>query len=85
MTNWLEEIDAGSTEEDKDGDDLTLADCNILPKLHIVVAKKNRKYEIPSELGGLWRYLKNAYTQDEFTNTCAADNEIKTGQVTPDL
>ncbi|XP_031671628.1 chloride intracellular channel protein 5-like isoform X2 [Oncorhynchus nerka] len=81
-----EEIDADSMEEERgstrrflDGDDLTLADCNLLPKLHIVkvVAKKYRNYEIPSELGGVWRYLKNAYTRDEFTNTCAADNEIE--------
>ncbi|XP_055741800.1 chloride intracellular channel protein 5-like [Salvelinus fontinalis] len=81
-----EEIDADSMEEERgstrrflDGDDLTLADCNLLPKLHIVkvVAKKYRNYEIPSELVGVWRYLKNAYTRDEFTNTCAADNEIE--------
>ncbi|XP_029629828.1 chloride intracellular channel protein 5 isoform X1 [Salmo trutta] len=81
-----EEIDADSMEEERestrrflDGDDLTLADCNLLPKLHIVkvVAKKYRNYEIPSELSGVWRYLKNAYTRDEFTNTCAADNEIE--------
>ncbi|XP_064847864.1 chloride intracellular channel protein 5-like [Oncorhynchus masou masou] len=81
-----EEIDADSMEEERgstrrflDGDDLTLADCNLLPKLHIVkvVAKKYRNYEIPSELGGVWRYLKNAYTREEFTNTCAADNEIE--------
>ena len=26
---------------------------------------------------GLWRYLKNAYARDEFTNTCAADSEIE--------
>lgn len=38
-----DEIDADSTEEEKnsdrrflDGNDLTLADCNLLPKLHIV-------------------------------------------------
>ncbi|XP_041715911.1 chloride intracellular channel protein 5 isoform X2 [Coregonus clupeaformis] len=82
-----EEIDADSMEEERvstrrflDGDELTLADCNLLPKLHIVkvVAKKYRNYEIPSELGGVWRYLKNAYTRDEFTNTCAADSEIET-------
>lgn len=27
---------------------------------------------------GVWRYLKNAYKRDEFTNTCAADGEIET-------
>ncbi|CAM9234194.1 unnamed protein product [Lampetra planeri] len=62
-----------------DGDELTLADCNLLPKLHVVkvVAKKYRKYEIPSEFKGVWRYLSNAYSRDEFTNTCAADVEIE--------
>nr|XP_056712907.1 chloride intracellular channel protein 5 [Euleptes europaea] len=81
-----EEIDAGSTEEDKvskrkflDGDELTLADCNLLPKLHVVktVTKKYRNYEFPAEMTGLWRYLKNAYARDEFINTCAADKEIE--------
>ncbi|KAM4633755.1 ectonucleotide pyrophosphatase/phosphodiesterase family member 5 [Polymixia lowei] len=81
-----DEIDADSMEEEKgsnrrflDGDELTLADCNLLPKLHIVkvVAKKYRNYDIPSDMTGVWRYLKNAYTRDEFTNTCAADAEIE--------
>ncbi|KAM6893006.1 chloride intracellular channel protein 5a isoform 2-T2 [Lycodopsis pacificus] len=62
-----------------DGDDLTLADCNLLPKLHVVkvVSKKYRNYDIPSDFRGLWRYLGNAYSRDEFTNTCAADVEIE--------
>uniref|UniRef100_A0A8C6SIU3 Chloride intracellular channel protein n=1 Tax=Neogobius melanostomus TaxID=47308 RepID=A0A8C6SIU3_9GOBI len=81
-----EEIDADSMEEEKassrlflDGNELTLADCNLLPKLHIVkvVAKKYRNYDIPSEMSGVWRYLKNAYTRDEFTNTCAAEAEVE--------
>ncbi|XP_010785115.1 chloride intracellular channel protein 5-like isoform X1 [Notothenia coriiceps] len=82
-----DEIDADSMEEEKgsnrgflDGNELTLADCNLLPKLHIVkvVAKKYRNYDIPSEMKGVWRYLKNASTRDEFTNTCAANSEIET-------
>ncbi|XP_030266257.1 chloride intracellular channel protein 5a isoform X2 [Sparus aurata] len=62
-----------------DGDELTLADCNLLPKLHVikVVAKKYRNYDIPSEFRGLWRYLNNAYDRDEFTNTCASNVEIE--------
>nr|XP_054110030.1 chloride intracellular channel protein 5 isoform X1 [Callithrix jacchus] len=81
-----EEIDANICGKDKgsrrkflDGDELTLADCNLLPKLHVVkiVAKKYRNYDIPAEMTGLWRYLKNAYARDEFTNTCAADSEIE--------
>uniref|UniRef100_A0A3Q3KLA2 GST C-terminal domain-containing protein n=1 Tax=Monopterus albus TaxID=43700 RepID=A0A3Q3KLA2_MONAL len=47
-----------------DGDELTLADCNLLPKLHIlnVAAKKYCGFEIPRE---------------EFTNTCPTDREIE--------
>ncbi|KAM7395721.1 hypothetical protein PAMA_007138 [Pampus argenteus] len=83
-----DEIDADSVEEEEkgsnrsflDGNEFTLADCNLLPKLHIVkvVAKKYRNYDIPSDMTGVWRYLKNAYSRDEFTNTCAADTEIET-------
>ncbi|XP_052048367.1 chloride intracellular channel protein 5 isoform X1 [Apodemus sylvaticus] len=81
-----EEIDTNTRGDEKgsqrkflDGDELTLADCNLLPKLHVVkiVAKKYRNYDIPAEMTGLWRYLKNAYARDEFTNTCAADSEIE--------
>ncbi|XP_076008595.1 chloride intracellular channel protein 5a [Genypterus blacodes] len=62
-----------------DGDEVTLSDCNLLPKLHVVkvVSKKFRNYDIPSEFRGVWRYLGNAYARDEFTNTCAADVEIE--------
>ncbi|XP_061485459.1 chloride intracellular channel protein 6 [Rhineura floridana] len=91
LNNYLnaplpEEIDAYSTEEVTvstrkflDGDELTLADCNLLPKLHIIkaVAKKYRNFEFPSEMTGIWRYLNNAYARDEFTNTCPADREIE--------
>ncbi|XP_034017536.1 chloride intracellular channel protein 5b isoform X2 [Thalassophryne amazonica] len=81
-----DEIDADSMEEEKsssrsllDGNELTLADCNLLPKLHIVkvVAKKYRNYDIPSEMMGVWRYLKNAETREEFTNTRATESEIE--------
>lgn len=44
-----DEIDANSREEEKgsrrcflDGNELTLADCNLLPKLHIVKVKEER-------------------------------------------
>ncbi|XP_063161471.1 chloride intracellular channel protein 6 isoform X2 [Candoia aspera] len=91
LNNYLttplpEEIDAYSTEDITvstrkflDGDELTLADCNLLPKLHIikVVAKKYRNFEFPSEMTGIWRYLNNAYGRDEFINTCPADREIE--------
>ncbi|KAJ1070455.1 hypothetical protein K5549_003434 [Capra hircus] len=62
-----------------DGNELTLADCNLLPKLHIIkiVAKRYKDFEFPSEMTGIWRYLNNAYARDEYTNTCPADQEIE--------
>ncbi|XP_044540456.1 chloride intracellular channel protein 2-like, partial [Gracilinanus agilis] len=81
-----EEIDQDSAEEIVgsrrmflDGDQLTLADCNLLPKLHIikVVAKKYRDFDIPAEFSGVWRYLGNAYAREEFRHTCPADKEIE--------
>uniref|UniRef100_A0A8C2RKN4 Chloride intracellular channel protein n=1 Tax=Capra hircus TaxID=9925 RepID=A0A8C2RKN4_CAPHI len=81
-----DEIDAYSTEEAAvsgrkflDGNELTLADCNLLPKLHIIkiVAKRYKDFEFPSEMTGIWRYLNNAYAWDEYTNTCPADQEIE--------
>ncbi|KAG7467553.1 hypothetical protein MATL_G00155040 [Megalops atlanticus] len=81
-----EEIDADSTDDLPestrnflDGQELTLADCNLLPKLHImkIVAKKYRDFEIPEDMTGVWRYLQNAYEREEFINTCPADHEIE--------
>lgn len=61
-----------------DGDTLTLADCNLLPKLNIVkvVCKEYRNFDIPKALKGLTCYLENAYKQDEFRHTCPQDFEI---------
>ncbi|KAM6901211.1 chloride intracellular channel protein 3 [Lycodopsis pacificus] len=68
----------GSSRLYLDGDTLTLADCNLLPKLNIVkvVCKKYRDFDIPAELKGLTRYLDNAYKQDQFFYTCPKDSEI---------
>lgn len=61
-----------------DSNTLSLADCNLLPKLNIVkvVCKKYRDFTIPSALTGLTRYLDKAYQQDEFRFTCPNDSEI---------
>ncbi|KAM9821081.1 chloride intracellular channel protein 3 [Neosynchiropus ocellatus] len=61
-----------------DGDTLSLADCNLLPKLNIVkvVCKKFRGFDIPTDLTALTRYLSNAYKRDEFRHTCPNDAEI---------
>ncbi|XP_003962461.1 chloride intracellular channel protein 4 isoform X1 [Takifugu rubripes] len=81
-----DEIDHNSMEDIKvsrrnflDGDEMTLADCNLLPKLHIVkvVAKKYRGFDIPKEMTAVWKYLNNAYSREEFTNTCPSDKEIE--------
>ncbi|XP_077461127.1 chloride intracellular channel protein 4 isoform X2 [Stigmatopora argus] len=71
--------DVESTRSFLDGSKLTLADCNLLPKLHIlkVVAKKYRGFEIPAEMTGIWRYLNCAYQREEFHNTCPAEREIE--------
>ncbi|XP_004695260.1 PREDICTED: chloride intracellular channel protein 2 [Condylura cristata] len=85
-TPLLHEIDADSAEELTvsrrlflDGDQLTLADCSLLPKLHIikVAAKKYRNFDIPAEFSGVWRYLRNAYDREEFAHTCPEDKEIE--------
>nr|XP_060499233.1 chloride intracellular channel protein 2 isoform X2 [Panthera onca] len=85
-TPLLDEIDPDSAEELTvsrrlflDGDQLTLADCSLLPKLNIikVAAKKYRDFDIPAEFSGVWRYLHNAYAREEFIHTCPEDKEIE--------
>ncbi|XP_075692448.1 chloride intracellular channel protein 1 isoform X1 [Rhinoderma darwinii] len=81
-----EEIDENSAEDETvshrkflDGDELTLADCNLLPKLHIVqvVCETFRGFMIPEEFTGIHRYLTNAYKREEFVSTCPAKVEIE--------
>ncbi|AWP11855.1 Chloride intracellular channel protein isoform 2 [Scophthalmus maximus] len=81
-----EEIDHNSREtmtiskrQFLDGDRLTLADCNLLPKLHVirVAAKKYCDFDIPAQFTGVWRYLQNANEREEFKQTCPADIEIE--------
>ncbi|XP_053137730.1 chloride intracellular channel protein 3 isoform X2 [Hemicordylus capensis] len=61
-----------------DGDQLTLADCSLLPKLNIVnvVCQHYRQVGIPKELRGLWRYLDSAAEVKEFKYTCPNNAEI---------
>ncbi|XP_010608180.1 chloride intracellular channel protein 1 isoform X1 [Fukomys damarensis] len=81
-----EEVDETSAEDEGisrrkflDGNELTLADCNLLPKLHIVqvVCKKYRGFTIPEAFQGVHRYLSNAYAREEFASTCPDDEEIE--------
>ncbi|XP_004482036.1 chloride intracellular channel protein 3 [Dasypus novemcinctus] len=61
-----------------DGDQLTLADCGLLPKLHIVdtVCAQFRQAPIPAELRGVRRYLDGALQEKEFKYTCPHSAEI---------
>lgn len=60
------------------GDDLTLADCDLMPKLqHIRVAGEFYKgFTIPTKLKHLWMYLKGAYETEAFCISCPFDQEI---------
>lgn len=62
-----------------DGDRLTLADCNLLPKLHVirVAAQKYCNFQIPDHFTGVWRYLRHADDREEFKQTSPADVEIE--------
>uniref|UniRef100_A0A2K5IG52 Chloride intracellular channel protein n=1 Tax=Colobus angolensis palliatus TaxID=336983 RepID=A0A2K5IG52_COLAP len=81
-----EEVDETSAEDEGisqrkflDGNELTLADCKLLSKLHIVQVVKKKKYRgftIPEAFRGVHRYLSNAYAQEKSASTCP-DDEIK--------
>ena len=81
-----DEIDENSLEDIKfstyrflDSDEMTLADCDLLPKLHIVkvVAKKYCNFDIPKGMTGIWRYLTSAYSRDEFTSACPSEKKVE--------
>ncbi|KAM3911732.1 chloride intracellular channel protein 3 [Leptodactylus fuscus] len=61
-----------------DGDNLTLPDCNLLPKLHIIniVCRHYRKFDITDGLQGIARYLQNAEELKAFKYTCPHSSEI---------
>lgn len=75
-----DEIDADGCSLRKylDGNRMTLADCNLLPKLHVIrVAGKLRKnWDLPEEFTGIQRYLDHADNQEEFKETCPDNDEI---------
>ncbi|NP_001085738.1 chloride intracellular channel 1 L homeolog [Xenopus laevis] len=80
-----DEIDENCAEDETvsnrkflDGNELTLADCNLLPKLNIVqvVCEHFRGFKIPAEFTGIHRYLQNAYKREEFASTCPDAAEI---------
>lgn len=60
------------------GDTLTLADCDLMPKLqHIRIAGEFYKcFRIPAELKRLWAYIGTAYQTEAFCISCPFDQEI---------
>ena len=61
-----------------DGNEMTLADCNLLPKLHVLVTagKLRKNWKLPEEFTGIKRYLAAANKREEFEQTCCDDLEI---------
>uniref|UniRef100_H2ZMY1 CLIC N-terminal domain-containing protein n=1 Tax=Ciona savignyi TaxID=51511 RepID=H2ZMY1_CIOSA len=91
LNNYLnepldDEIDEGSDESEPqkstrkfvDGNTMTMADCNLMPKLNMirVAGREMLNYEIPCKFDGIHRYLNTADATDEFTQTCPDDGEI---------
>uniref|UniRef100_A0A8C7HLW8 Chloride intracellular channel 3 n=1 Tax=Oncorhynchus kisutch TaxID=8019 RepID=A0A8C7HLW8_ONCKI len=83
LTPLLHELDQNpdvpqSSRHYLEGNSLSLADCNLMPKLNIVkvVCRKYCDFEIPVALTGLTRYLTKAYQQDEFRYTRPKDSGI---------
>jgi len=60
------------------GDTLCCFDCELMPKLqHIRVAGRFfLDFDIPADLTYLWRYIKEMYELDAFTQSCPADQDI---------
>merc|ERR1712142_328961 len=60
------------------GDTMCCFDCELMPKLqHIRVAGSHFcDYEIPEALTHLWKYIKEMYQLDAFTQSNPADQDI---------
>uniref|UniRef100_UPI00358F7310 chloride intracellular channel protein 2-like isoform X1 n=2 Tax=Myxine glutinosa TaxID=7769 RepID=UPI00358F7310 len=61
-----------------DGDELTLADCDLLPKLNIVlvVSQSARDFSIPDNFPNVARYMSEAKKMVEFSRSSPADSEL---------
>lgn len=60
------------------GNQMTHLDCRILPYLqHIRIAAEILKgYSLPDEYESLWKYMEAGYSNEAFTKSCPADQEI---------
>ncbi|NXX29930.1 CLIC3 protein, partial [Nicator chloris] len=61
-----------------DGDHLTLANCNLPPKLNIVqvICQHYGYFGMPKDLRGVWQHLNSASETKEFKYTCPNSREI---------
>ncbi|XP_078493370.1 chloride intracellular channel protein 1-like isoform X3 [Ciona intestinalis] len=81
-----DEIDEGADDNEPqrssrkfiDGNTMTIADCNMLPKLNMiqVTGRALLKYEIPESFDAIYRYLETSFGMPEFRETCPHDEEI---------
>ena len=65
------------------GETLCCFDCELMPKLqHIRVAGKFFvDFHIPEEMTHLWRYIREMYQLDAFTQSCPADQVYTNNQL----
>ncbi|XP_074662158.1 chloride intracellular channel Clic-like [Tubulanus polymorphus] len=59
-------------------DDLSYADCQLIPKLHhlVISAKAYKDFEIPSTMEHVWKYLAEVYKTVAFQKSCPSDEDI---------
>ncbi|VDO13487.1 unnamed protein product [Rodentolepis nana] len=62
------------------GDQLSFADCMLMPKLQVmrVLLRACKQWDIPLELTAIWNYVRGMYGTTSFTVTCPLDRDILT-------
>lgn len=60
------------------GDQLSFADCMLMPKLQVmrVLLRACKQWDIPLELIATWEYVRRMYETTTFTVTCPLDRDI---------
>jgi chloride intracellular channel protein 2 len=75
---YLRENCDGDKRRFLNGEEMSLLDCSLLPKLqHIRIACESiKRFRIPNKYKHLWRYMQHAYQTDAFQKSCPPDREI---------
>jgi len=60
------------------GENLTFADCMLMPKMQVmrVLLRTCKEWDIPLEFVNIWKYVRLMYTTSAFTVTCPLDRDI---------